>query len=334
MTPAFPDPLALVRPRRAIAGVSAVLLPWRTPDAIDWPAWEAHLARTWIAGLVPAVNMDTGYVHRLDLATQDEVLRRTRDVGGGRAFYAGAAVADRPGDAWNQAAYEGRFAAIQTAGGNPVVFPSFGLSALGSAAWLAAHERLGRSSDGFLAFELGTMFSPAGRIVDLDTFAGLLEITACHGAKHSSLDRRLEWQRLAIRNARRPEFRLYTGNDLAIDMVMYGSDYLLGLSTFAPDLFAFRDRLWQAGDARFYELNDLLQYLGAFAFREPVPAYRHSAAQWLVERGWLASDATPAGDPRRPPSDGQVLTELWRRLEPWSALAGEFGNADPAGSNA
>ena len=29
-----------------------------------------------------------------------------------------------------------------------------------------------------------------------------------------------------------------TGNDLAIDMVMYGSDYLLGLSTFAPEAFA------------------------------------------------------------------------------------------------
>ena len=29
----------------------------------------------------------------------------------------------------------------------------------------------------------------------------------------------------------RPEFMVLTGNDLAIDMVMYGSDYLLELNT-------------------------------------------------------------------------------------------------------
>ena len=65
---------------------------------------------------------------------------------------------------------------------------------------------------------------------------------------------------------------MFTGNDLAIDMVMYGSDYLLGLSTFAPDVFARRDAAWAAGDPAFYELNDWLQYLGFLTFRQPVPA--------------------------------------------------------------
>ena len=69
-----------------------------------------------------------------------------------------------------------------------------------------------------------------------------------------------------LRDEIRPDFKILTGNDLAIDMVMYGSDYLLGLSTFAPDLFARRDRYWLAGDRRFYELNDILQYLGFLAF--------------------------------------------------------------------
>ena len=50
---------------------------------------------------------------------------------------------------------------------------------------------------------------------------------------------------------------------------MYGSDYLLGLSTFAPDVFAVRDRFWVEGDSRFYEFNDLLQYFGFLAFRRP-----------------------------------------------------------------
>ena len=91
-------------------------------------------------------------------------------------------------------------------------------------------------------------------------------------------------------------------------MVMYGSDYLLGLSTFAPDLFARRDALWAAGDPAFYELNDLLQYLGFFAFRPPVPAYKHSAAMFLKLRGWIAPRPDPPGQPdaarvgpRRPP---------------------------------
>jgi hypothetical protein len=105
-----------------------------------------------------------------------------------------------------------------------------------------------------------------------------------------------------------------TGNDLAIDMVMYGSDYLLGLSTFAPDLFARRDAWWEAGDPRFHQLNDVLQYLGCFAFREPVPAYRHSAAQFLRLRGWIESDATHPRSPRRPESDREVLAEIARSL--------------------
>jgi hypothetical protein len=97
-------------------------------------------------------------------------------------------------------------------------------------------------------------------------------------------------------------------------MVMYGSDYLLGLSTFAPDLFARRDAWWEAGDPRFYQLNDALQYLGHFAFREPVPAYKHNAAQFLRLRGWARSDATHPRSPRRPESDREVLAEIARSL--------------------
>ena len=81
---------------------------------------------------------------------------------------------------------------------------------------------------------------------------GLLDTDGVLGLKHSSLRRDLEWERLALRDARRPDFRIYTGNDLAIDMVMYGSDYLLGLSAFAPEAFARRDRYWREGDARFH----------------------------------------------------------------------------------
>ena len=108
---------------------------------------------------------------------------------------------------------------------------------------------------------------------------------------------------------------MMTGNDLAIDMVIYGSDYLLGLSTFSPAGFAARDAAWETGDtARFWELNDLLQYLGQFAFRPPVPGYRHDAAMFLQAQGLLASAHTHPLSPKRPSSDAPVLEEIAARL--------------------
>jgi hypothetical protein len=162
------------------------------------------------------------------------------------------------------------------------------------------------------------MFVPYGRIPSLDAYRGLLEVRSCIGAKHSSLSRRLEWDRLALRDAVRPEFLVLTGNDLAIDMVMWGSDYLLGLSTFAPEAFAARDRMWASGDPSFHELNDLLQHLGQVAFRRPVPAYRHDAAMFFELRGWASSDVTPPGVPRRPSSDRELLQDVLERLAQWA----------------
>jgi hypothetical protein len=64
----------------------------------------------------------------------------------------------------------------------------------------------------------------------------------------------------------------------------------------------------------FDELNDLLQYLGFFAFRPPVPVYRHDAAMFLKLRGWIDSDATPVGAPQRPDADREVLADIAGRL--------------------
>ena len=154
------------------------------------------------------------------------------------------------------------------------------------------------------------MFAPFGKIYSLDLYVRLMQIPNCLGAKHSSLRRVDEWARLEERDRCRPEFRVLTGNDLAIDMVKYGSDYLLGLSTFAPDAFARRDQFWKEGDPRFYELNDLLQYLGAFAFREPTSAYKHSAAMFLKLRGWIDCDDVYPGAPMRPDTDREVLKRI------------------------
>jgi dihydrodipicolinate synthase/N-acetylneuraminate lyase len=302
--------LPTVRPGRKILGISAVLLPLADDGSVDWLSFRNHVSRTLDAGLVPAVNMDTGYVHLLDDSTYLRVLEETQAVCGQQRFVAGAIVVDRPGEKLNAVAYQRRMEQIQASGGQPVIFQSHGLVELDEPECLKAYEGLGAETDQFIGFELGQMFAPFGKIYSLEFYQQWIQIPQCIGAKHSSLNRLLEWQRLAIRDSIRPEFHVFTGNDLAIDMVMYGSDYLLGLSTMAPDWFAHRDQLWQRSDPEFYHWNDWLQYLGFFAFRNPVPAYKHTAAQFLHLRGWIGTNRTFPGSPTRPESDIQVLQAL------------------------
>jgi dihydrodipicolinate synthase/N-acetylneuraminate lyase len=309
-------PPAIV-PNRRITAMSAVLLPLLQDGTVDCDAFDSHVLRTFEAGLIPAVNMDTGSVHLLDNQTRLKVLQHTKNILSGKSFVAGAYIADKTGEKWNAEAYQRELDLIQKYNATPVILQSFGLTNQSSDEIVASYEILAKSCNRFIAFELGSMFAPFGKIYDLQTFTAIMCIKECIGAKHSSLNRRLEWQRLRLRNEQRPDFMILTGNDLAIDMVIYGSDYLLGLSTFAPDAFAMRDSFWQQGDPRFYELNDLLQFLGFFAFRDPVPAYKHSAAQFLHLRGWLKSDELHSSIPRRPDSDVPILKNILERLNKW-----------------
>ena len=277
--------------------MSAILLPFHPGGEIDWVGFDAHVTRTAEAGLIPAVNMDTGYVHLLGEQQRTDVLDRTANLLGAEPFVAGA--------------FDERDAtAIAERAGTPVAVPSEAMDA----DVLVAYERFAKAVDRFIGFELSPAFNPAGRIWDLDTYRAVLAIPQCVAAKHSSLRRELEWDRLRLRDEVRPDFQVLTGNDLAIDMVMYGSDYLLGLSTFAPELFARRDRCWEAGDPTFFELNDGLQHLGNVAFRPPIPAYRHDAALFLQLRGWIESDTTPPGAPRRPDWERDLLEDAAHRL--------------------
>ncbi len=308
------NPIGMLRPRRRIVGISATLLPFTGAGEIDWASFRQHVQRTAEAGLTPAVNMDTGYVHLLDQPTRQRVLDEARGVLGGRPFVAGAFVADTAGSRFDRDAYLRQIETIQAHHATPIIFPSYGLTQQSDDAIVASYTALSRHCERFLAFELGMMFAPFGKIYSLDVFRGLMALKACIGVKHSSLAREPEWQRLALRDAERPDFRIFTGNDRGIDMVMYGSDYLLGLSTFAPDVFARRDACWEKGDPAFYELNDVLQYLGFFAFRPPVPGYKHSAAMFLYMRKWISSDAPHPASPTRPDTDRAILCDIGRRL--------------------
>lgn len=309
-----PHPTSRIVLGRKVTGISAILLPFHEDYSVDWDSFRAHVARTVEAGLTPAVNMDTGYANLIDEPTRLAVLRHTEEMTGGGEFTAGAFVASEPGDAWSLDEYRSQIDAIESHGGTPIIFQSFGMTTQEPPAIVDAYRQIAECCEKFIAFELGKMFTPFGAIYDLTTYEALLQIPQCIGAKHSSLSRELEWQRLEIRDRVRPDFKVFTGNDLAIDMVMYGSDYLLGISTFAPDLFAKRDVLWERGDAAFYELNDLLQYLGFLAFRPPTPAYKHNAAQFLKLQGWIKTDLTHPNAPQRPASDIELLEGILGKL--------------------
>ncbi|MBL9172293.1 MAG: dihydrodipicolinate synthase family protein [Verrucomicrobiales bacterium] len=302
-----------IRPRRRIEGISAVLLPFRPEGAVDLDAFARLVESTWAAGLTPAVNMDTGYTNLLTPTERTEILGLTASLARGRKFVAGAFIEGLEGDPARN--YRTAANAIACAGGTPILFPCAAVKSLPGRELIGVFRSVAAECDEFLGFELGEMFVSFGRIWDLETFQGLLEIPQLKGAKHSSLSRELEWQRLAVRDQLRPEFKVYTGNDLAIDQVMWGSDYLLGLSAFHVEAFAARDRFWEAGDARFHELNDWLQYLGMLAFRDPVPAYKHTCAQFLHLRGRIASSEPHPRNARRPDSDLALLEGIARKLD-------------------
>lgn len=312
MTDNADTPFDMIVRQRKVTGMSAVYLPFRPGGRIDWGGFEKHLERTLSSGLVPAVNMDTGSIQHLSGGDRQHVLDLTRARTGN--FVAGACVRDEQGAALDVAGYRHAVAEIVDRGGTPVVFPSWGLGALDDDQWVDALAQVTVDAPRFIGFELGPQFVPYGRILSLDAYARLMSMPNCIGAKHSSLDRRLEWRRLRLRNEQRVDFKVLTGNDLAIDMIMYGSDYLLGLSSFAPEAFARRDRLWEQDDEAFYALNDTLQYLGQLVFRSPTPSYKHSAAQFLALCGTLDDDQCPPGTQPRPDSDLALLRDIARRL--------------------
>jgi dihydrodipicolinate synthase/N-acetylneuraminate lyase len=300
--------------RRRIHGATAVLLPYTAAGVIDWDGFGKHLKATSASGLEPALNMDTGFGPQLSPAERREVLAFARGIIGPSApLVAGIfAIGDHADPLEN---YRASMRDVLAVGGTPIVFQSPWLTAHKGAALADAYRRILDGAPRALGFELGTMFAPFGRIYDLDDYARLLDLPNLIGAKHSSLDRRLELQRLELRDRKRPDFMVMTGNDLAIDLVQYGSDYLLGLSTCDPEGFALRDKWWADGDARFFQLNDALQALGQIVFRTPVPAYKHSAAIYLHLAGRLGQTEVHPACQRRPAWEAEILRPLHDQVE-------------------
>jgi len=290
------------------------LLPYEADGRIAVDVFAKQLASTQRAGLMNAVNMDTGYVNYLSDTEKQEVLNWTRQaLGRGVPFVAGAYIEHHAGDDV-VTLYRRQIDTILRFDGIPILFQTARLHGKSPEKIADAYRAICRGYPHVLAFELGPMFAANGEIYDNETVRRLMDIPEIKGMKHSSLDRILELERLALRDAQRPDFRIYTGNDLGINMIEYGSDYLLGLAAFAPEKFAERDQLWEAGDPGYYALSDALQYLGNVAFRAPVPAYKHSAAVFLNLIGRIPSDRTHPENPQRPAWEAEIMADCARRL--------------------
>lgn len=300
--------------RRRVQGIAAALLPYQPDGRVAVEAFARQLISTHEAGLMNAVNMDTGYVNYLSDTEKQEVLDWTRQaLGKSVPFVAGAYIEQHTGSDV-VSLYRNQIDAIVRLEGIPILFQTSRLHGQTPAKIAQVYRDTCRDYPHVLAFELGTMFAPSGAICSSETVRRLMDIPEIKGMKHSSLDRVLELERLRLRDAQRPDFRIYTGNDLGINMIEYGSDYLLGLAAFAPEKFAERDRLWEAGDPNYYALSDALQHLGNIAFRAPVPAYKHSAAVFLNLIGRIPSDRTHSNNPQRPAWEAEILADCARRL--------------------
>lgn len=299
--------------RRKVQGIAAALLPYEADGRFAVQAFQKHLRATHRVGLMNAVNMDTGYVNFLSDGEKREVLSLTRDaLGHDVPFVAGAYVEGREDDLISL--YRHELDVITSFGAIPIIFPTARLHGKKWQEKVETYRSICRGYPKVLGFELSAKFAPNGEIFDDNTIRGLIEIPEMIGMKHSSLDRMLEFDRLALRDKVRPEFRIFTGNDLGINMIEFGSDYLLGLATFAPEKFADRDRLWESGDPAYYELSDALQYLGNVTFRDPIPAYKHSAAIFLHLEGKVPSDLTHPKNPKRPAWEADILDDCRKRL--------------------
>lgn len=307
----IPDLQALRKPGRKIEGHAAILLPYEADGTIAEKAYKEALLRTDQAGLGCAVNMDTGYANYLTNEERATILGWAQETLP-NGFIAGVFVEGLSGDL--PALYLEQMQQIAEHGGTPILFQTTRFHDWSPQQITDLYAEVCAPFESVVGFELGQIFAPNGLIYDEATIRGLMTIPALKGIKHSSLSRLEEIKRLAIRDEVRPDFKIYTGNDLGIDMVEYGSDYLLGLAAFCPEKFAERDRYWESSDPAYYELSDALQYLGNVGFRAPVPAYKHSCAHFQHHLGRIPTALAHPQCPTRPDWEPGIVADCAARL--------------------
>jgi dihydrodipicolinate synthase/N-acetylneuraminate lyase len=310
----LPHPLTLalrhLAPGRVVDGVASIPLPFTAEGRPDLDGVAELVQRTYAAGLTPALNLFAGSVDVLSPAERADVLAIGGGVARGRRFLAGAvADADEP----LASSYATACDSIVRQGGTPVLVQCPALANLDEDEVADTYRQASAPFREVVAIEADPQFG--GRVYSLDLFHRLLDVPSLAGLVHATFDRVAEWYRVDARDARRPEFRLFSGNERAIDMFVYGSDYLLGAAGCAPEAFALRDHLWRDNDPHAIEVADVLQHLSGLLCRAPVQASRHAAALWLHLRSLASGDGAHPRVPRRPDGDVVLLREAAERLD-------------------
>src|SRR4249920_2891569 len=109
------------QPGRRVHGIAAALLPFESDGRIAVDAFQRHLVATHAAGLMNAVNMDTGYITYLSESEKKDVLRWTREaLGKDVPFVAGAYIEGLEGE--TVALYRQQINEIASIGGTPILF--------------------------------------------------------------------------------------------------------------------------------------------------------------------------------------------------------------------
>jgi hypothetical protein len=162
-----------IRPRRKVQGIAAALLPFETDGRIAGEAFRQHLKATHRAGLMNAVNMDTGYVNYLTDDKKKLVLGWTREaLGANVPFVAGAYIEGQEGNVVSL--YRRQMDQIAEFGGIPIIFQTARAHAMSAREKVNMYRDAARGFPAVLAFELSPVFAPNGEMFDADTVRGLM----------------------------------------------------------------------------------------------------------------------------------------------------------------
>src|SRR2546429_9918679 len=142
------------RPGRKVQGIAAALLPFAADGRVAVEAFQKHLQATHRAGLMNAVNMDTGYVNYLDEAEKKGVLRWTREALGKEVPFVGGAYIEGQ-DGHIAALYRKEMESIVGAGGVPILFQTSQPPGKPAEGKKGPYQDAGRGISHVLRFRLG-----------------------------------------------------------------------------------------------------------------------------------------------------------------------------------
>lgn len=318
MSDLFNTPVGLGRDPHIIAALS---VPVNEGGEIDFEFFAQDLERTAAYGIEPAVLMDTYQINHCTQDQQTKGLEVTREVMNGRPFTAGVYIEDELNHGGVDEiirAYRDKIEQLELQyGASPIVFQTEQLKNADSVTVVRVYQELAEASQGGLkAFELSPVFAPNGWMFPGDSLIEILAGDKWVGAKHSSLDPSVEWE--LLRRVNRIGKKLYTGNDYDFaSMIFNGSDALLGIATFMPDMFRELAVALKNGERnRYLDLSNRMEFLGRVAFQPPVPAYKHSAAMVKKMRGWYPTDYVLPNNPlRRDEAHREALQKALEYLE-------------------